>query len=400
LGEKNMKKIQLISLGITAIFVLGFVGTANIAAYGVAPNQSVSKVAIVYSTGGLGDNSFNDAAKAGLDAAKATHGDALEVKEACESSCTVADITTQLAALEAEGVYDLIIGIGFSAGDGVTAAASNSSTNFMIIDSVVDLPNVASVTFKEHEGSFLAGALAAMVTTTKKLGFLGGLDIPLINKFGAGFEHGTKYIDSTISVTVAYSPDPNNPWGDLAGGKQVAETMIEAGADVVYAAAGGTGLGVFDAVSAANNASTDGAKFYGVGVDSNQDGLSEGNVLTSMLKRVDVAVETQIDAVVGGTWAAGVTELGLAEDGVGITDMAFTNDAKTADHDGDGTSNYDEVSALKAEIVAGNIVVVSDYDALNALTFTATPETASAPFPLMASFLAVFSAIGLVRRRN
>ena len=395
-----MKKIQLISLGITAIFVLGFVGTANIAAYGVAPNQSVSKVAIVYSTGGLGDNSFNDAAKAGLDAAKATHGDALEVKEACESSCTVADITTQLAALEAEGVYDLIIGIGFSAGDGVTAAANGSSTNFMIIDSVVDLPNVASVTFKEHEGSFLAGALAAMVTTTKKLGFLGGLDIPLINKFGAGFEHGAKYIDSTISVTVAYSPDPNNPWGDLAGGKQVAETMIEAGADVVYAAAGGTGLGVFDAVSAANNASTDGAKFYGVGVDSNQDGLSEGNVLTSMLKRVDVAVETQIDAVVGGTWAAGVTELGLAEDGVGITDMAFTNDAKTADHDGDGTSNYDEVSALKAEIVAGNIVVVSDYDALNALTFTATPETASAPFPLMASFLAVFSAIGLVRRRN
>ena len=395
-----MKKIQLISLGITAIFVLGFVGTANIAAYGVAPNQSVSKVAIVYSTGGLGDNSFNDAAKAGLDAAKATHGDALEVKEACESSCTVADITTQLAALEAEGVYDLIIGIGFSAGDGVTAAANGSSTNFMIIDSVVDLPNVASVTFKEHEGSFLAGALAAMVTTTKKLGFLGGLDIPLINKFGAGFEHGAKYIDSTISVTVAYSPDPNNPWGDLAGGKQVAETMIEAGADVVYAAAGGTGLGVFDAVSAANNASTDGAKFYGVGVDSNQDGLSEGNVLTSMLKRVDVAVETQIDAVVGGTWAAGVTELGLAEDGVGITDMAFTNDAKTADHDGDGTSNYDEVSALKAEIVAGNIVVVSDYDALNKLTFTATPETASAPFPIMASFLAVFSAIGLVRRRN
>ncbi len=395
-----MKKIQLISLGITAIFVLGFVGTANIAAYGVAPNQSVSKVAIVYSTGGLGDNSFNDAAKAGLDAAKATHGDALEVKEACESSCTVADITTQLAALEAEGVYDLIIGIGFSAGDGVTAAANGSSTNFMIIDSVVDLPNVASVTFKEHEGSFLAGALAAMVTTTKKLGFLGGLDIPLINKFGAGFEHGAKYIDSTISVTVAYSPYPNNPWGDLAGGKQVAETMIEAGADVVYAAAGGTGLGVFDAVSAANNASTDGAKFYGVGVDSNQDGLSEGNVLTSMLKRVDVAVETQIDAVVGGTWAAGVTELGLAEDGVGITDMAFTNDAKTADHDGDGTSNYDEVSALKAEIVAGNIVVASDYDALNALTFTATPETASAPFPIMASFLAVFSAIGLVRRRN
>ena len=395
-----MKKIQLISLGITAIFVLGFVGTANIAAYGVAPNQSVSKVAIVYSTGGLGDNSFNDAAKAGLDAAKETHGDALEVKEACESSCTVADITTQLAALEAEGVYDLIIGIGFSAGDGVTAAANGSSTNFMIIDSVVDLPNVASVTFKEHEGSFLAGALAAMVTTTKKLGFLGGLDIPLINKFGAGFEHGAKYIDSTITVTVAYSPDPNNPWGDLAGGKQVAETMIEAGADVVYAAAGGTGLGVFDAVSAANNASTDGAKFYGVGVDSNQDGLSEGNVLTSMLKRVDVAVETQIDAVVGGTWAAGVTELGLAEGGVGITDMEFTPEAKTGDHDGDGTSNFDEVAALADEIKAGNIVVVSDYDALNALTFTATPETASAPFPIMASFLAVFSAIGLVRRRN
>lgn len=395
-----MKKIQLISLGITAIFVLGFVGTANIAAYGVAPNQTVSKVAVVYSTGGLGDNSFNDAAKAGITAALATHGDSLTVDEACTSGCDVADISAALLDYGG-GTYDLVIGIGFSAADGVTAAAeANPSTNFMIIDSVVDLTNVASVTFKEHEGSFLAGALAAMVTTTKKLGFLGGLDIPLINKFGAGFEHGAKYIDSTITVTVAYSPDPNNPWGDLAGGKQVAETMIEAGADVVYAAAGGTGLGVFDAVSAANNASTDGAMFYGVGVDSNQDGLSEGNVLTSMLKRVDVAVETQIAAVVGGTWASGLTELGLAEDGVGITDMEFTNAAKTADHDGDGTSNFDEVAALKAEIVAGNIAVVSDYDALNALTFTATPETASAPFPIMASFLAVFSAIGLVRRRN
>ncbi|MGB1980914.1 MAG: BMP family lipoprotein [Candidatus Kariarchaeum pelagius] len=395
-----MKKIQLISLGITAIFVLGFVGTANIAAYGVAPNQTVSKVAVVYSTGGLGDNSFNDAAKAGITAALATHGDSLTVDEACTSGCDVAAISAALLEYGADESYDLVIGIGFSAADGVNTAALQNKTNFMIIDSVVALDNVASVTFKEHEGSFLAGALAAMVTTTKKLGFLGGLDIPLINKFGAGFEHGAKYIDSTITVTVAYSPDPNNPWGDLAGGKQVAETMMDAGADVVYAAAGGTGLGVFDAVSAANNASTDGAKFYGVGVDSNQDGLSEGNVLTSMLKRVDVAVETQIDAVVGGTWAAGVTELGLAEDGVGITDMAFTNDAKTADHDGDGTSNYDEVSALKAEIVAGNIVVVSDYDALNALTFTATPETASAPFPIIASFLAVFSAIGLVRRRN
>jgi len=395
-----MKKIQLISLGITAIFVLGFVGTANIAAYGVAPNQTVSKVAVVYSTGGLGDNSFNDAAKAGITAALATHGDSLTVDEACTSGCDVAAISAALSAYGEDDSYDLVIGIGFSAADGVNTAALLNKTNFMIIDSVVDLDNVASVTFKEHEGSFLAGALAAMVTTTKKLGFLGGLDIPLINKFGAGFEHGAKYIDSTITVTVAYSPDPNNPWGDLAGGKQVAETMMDAGADVVYAAAGGTGLGVFDAVSAANNASTDGAKFYGVGVDSNQDGLSEGNVLTSMLKRVDVAVETQIAAVVGGTWAAGVTELGLAEGGVGITDMEFTNEAKTGDHDGDGTSNFDEVAALADEIKAGNIVVVSDYDALNALTFTATPETASAPFPIIASFIAVISAIGLVRRRN
>ena len=160
-----MKKIQLISLGITAIFVLGFVGTANIAAYGVAPNQTVSKVAVVYSTGGLGDNSFNDAAKAGITAALATHGDSLTVDEACTSGCDVAAISAALLEYGADESYDLVIGIGFSAADGVNTAALQNKTNFMIIDSVVALDNVASVTFKEHEGSFLAGALAAMVTT-------------------------------------------------------------------------------------------------------------------------------------------------------------------------------------------------------------------------------------------
>ena len=130
-----------------------------------------------------------------------------------------------------------------------------------------------------------------------------------------------------------------------------------------------------------------------------RDGLSEGNVLTSMLKRVDVAVETQIDAVVAGTWTAGVTELGLAEDGVGITDMEFTNDAKTADHDGDGISNFDEVAALKASIVAGDIVVASNFTQVDSL-LSESSESGGLPFPIFVSFLSIISVIGLVRRRN
>ena len=345
------------------------ISTGNAVALNEKPQpQAGEKVAIVYSTGGLGDLSFNDAAKRGVEAAKAANS-GLNVTEACQSSCEIPDITDALANFADEGGYDLIIGIGFSAADGVTAAAqAHPNTKFMIIDSFVNETNVASIEFKEQEGSFLVGAMAAMTTQTNKLGFLGGLDIPLINRFAAGFEHGAKTINSKIKVTVTYAPDPNNPWGDVSGGQQVGSTMISDGIDVIFAAAGGTGTGVFTAVENANKA---GGTTYAIGVDSDQDYLSPGNVLCSMVKKVDNAVQGNIQDLIDGTWAAGDHKLGLKENGVDISPMLNTTAEANAIYSGTQT-RMQKVQELKQSIVSGDIVVAETLDEVSSLYSTSS----------------------------
>ena len=231
-------------------------------------------VAVVFSTGGLGDQSFNDAANAGLLQARIAYNLSVSTVEPKD----VPAINTNLMTFGADSENDLVIAIGFSSAEGVNSSArANTGTNFTLIDMVIDLPKVANIVFKEQEGSFLAGAMAALTTESDKLGFLGGLDIPLINRFGAGFEQGAKWINPDVTVTWAYSPDSSNPWGDLAGGKTVAQSMIDTGVDIIFAAAGGTGLGVFDAAKEATDA---GSKTYAIGVDSNQDHLKKGIILT------------------------------------------------------------------------------------------------------------------------
>ena len=282
---------------------------------------SGKRIAIVYSTGGKGDLSFNDAAYRGIQEAQAAYSQ-IEIDES-EPSDTASVTTAIQAFADSTTAYDLVIGIGFTATDGITAAAdAHTDQRFMIVDSVVDKPNVASITFAEHEGSFLVGALAALTTATNKLAFLGGLDIPLINKFRAGYEQGANYIANLkqeyISVDVSYSPNPDNPWGDIAGGKTLATAWLADDVDVIYAAAGGTGLGVMQAVNGSN------PKKYAIGVDSDQDYLAKGYVLTSMIKKVETAVKTQIDAIVADTWNNGLTTLGLAEGGVGTSNFTHT----------------------------------------------------------------------------
>jgi basic membrane protein A len=369
--------------------------------------DQTTKVAIVYSTGGLGDLSFNDAAKRGVDAAKATHGSALVVDEACESACDIDDINQALADFASSGDYELVIGIGFSAGDGVAAAAaSNADQDFMIIDFVVEsspgvlVPNINNIVFKEQEGSFLAGAMAAMVTNTKTLGFLGGLDIPLINRFYAGFEHGARYMDGSITVIGDYSPDPNNPWGDLAGGAVVADTMIENGADIIFAAAGGTGIGVMNAVADANDEAGE-KLYYAIGVDSDQDSISEGNVLTSMLKKVDVAVEGDIDAVMAGSWSAGVSSLGLKEGGVDISAMTYTQDIRNGEYKDDET-RIEVIENLKQLIIDGDIIVAETLDDLDDIEEGAyVAQTADTiPLPFLPAIFAIVAVVAIVRRRK
>ncbi|MCE7735994.1 MAG: BMP family ABC transporter substrate-binding protein [Candidatus Heimdallarchaeota archaeon] len=306
-------------------------------------------VAVVFSTGGLGDQSFNDAANAGLLQARIQHNISVTTVEPKD----VPAINTQLLNFGADSENDLVIAIGFSSAGGLNATAlANPGTDFTLIDSVVPLPNVANIVFKEQEGSFLAGAMAALTTESNKLGFLGGLDIPLINRFGSGFEQGAKWINPAITVTWAYSPDAANPWGDLAGGKTVAQSMIDTGVDIIFSAAGGTGLGVFDAAQEATDA---GSKTYAIGVDSNQDHLKKGTVLTSMLKRVDVAVKSQIDAKVDGTWDNGTQVLGLEEGGVSITEMEHTQAEANAVCG--TTTRLAYVNSLSPGIIDGSIYI-------------------------------------------
>ena len=181
--------------------------------------------------------------------------------------------------------------------------------SFTIIDMVVDQPNVRSVTFKEEQGSFLVGALAAMASKTGKIGFVGGQDIALIRKFACGYEQGAKYIKKDIEVFQNMTGSTGAAWNNPSKGGELAKSQFDRGADVVFAAAGGTGIGVYQAAK-------DNGKFA-IGVDSNQNHLQPGTMLTSMIKRVDNAAYDTFKAKMDGSWQAGIVSLGLAEKGVG-----------------------------------------------------------------------------------
>jgi basic membrane protein A and related proteins len=203
-----------------------------------------------------------------------------------------------------------VIVIGFSNGTALTkVAAEFPNTRFAIIDSNVALPNVRSALFTEHEGSYLVGVLAGMASTTNKVGFVGGMDIPLIRKFACGYVQGVKATKSGAEIIQNMTGSTGAAFRDPAKGSELAKSQLDRGADVIYHAAGGTGIGVLRTVAEAGK--------LGIGVDSNQNGLHPGRVLTSMLKRVDVAVYSTLADVRANKWTAGVTVYGLAQDGVG-----------------------------------------------------------------------------------
>ena len=380
----------MISAFVMSLFLLSLIAPSiSQASNTIQQADTKVKVAIVYSTGGLGDRSFNDAAQRGINASKGKYSN-LEVQEF--EPKTSDDITREISDYAKSGEYALVIGVGFTATDGVNISALEyTNQSHLLIDDVVDLPNVKSITFKEHEGSFLVGAMAAMVSETSKYGFLGGLENTLIKKFLAGYQQGVRYIDSDPTFFTDYSPDPQNPWGDVSGGKQIAETFIDEGADVIYAAAGGTGVGV---IQAANNSQNAGDSVYAIGVDSDQDHLAEGAVLTSMIKRVDQAVSLTIDEIINDSFTAGLTELGVKENGVGISGMKFTMEEANATYevkDGKNVTRWEKVQEIRQLIIDGNISV-SD-----------TPEIISeSSYSLVYLFtlMALFVALPVVILRN
>ena len=238
---------------------------------------------------------------------------------------------------------DPVLAIGFAQADGLTVVAKEfPKTKFGIIDMVVDLPNVHSFVFKEQEGSYLVGMLAALASPGQKVGFVGGMDIPLIRRFACGYVQGVKAVDPNMAVFQNMTGTTPSAWNDPVRGGELAKSQIEQGANVVYAAAGATGLGVYQAA-------TDAGKLA-IGVDSDQNYLHPGHMLTSMVKRVDVATEDFFTDAKNGKFAPGISSLGLKEGGV---DAAFDKyNAPLVKPEWKA-----KVEAAKKDIIAGKIEV-------------------------------------------
>ncbi len=308
--------------------------------------QDQKRVALIIAQGGLGDRSYNDAAFAGLTLAAQDYG--VEVVP-IESADPVGE-GEQILRNAAEAGFDLVITLEFSHFDPLARVAPDyPDTLFSIVNIVVDQPNIVSIMFDEHTGSYLAGALAAMVTSDAAvphtnqaavIGAIGGVQSTGIDVFLDGYLQGACAVNPDIQVLFAYS----NGFGDPAKGREIALAMHEQGADVVFQVAGGTGAGVIVAAKDED--------FYAIGVDSDQDYLAPGFVLTSMLKRVDVAVYDVIGKLVAGELAGGTVEqYGLDKDGVGLSEMTYTRHVIPREY-------MDRVKEMREQIIAGDLSVI------------------------------------------
>lgn len=306
-----------------------------------ASAENSIRPAVAYSDGAKFDNSFNEAVfRNGVVRFQGTHN--IEVAEINPRSAD--EFASALRSLAAEG-RSPIVAVGFSYAEAVAeVAAEYPNLRFTIIDSVVDAPNVQSLVFKEHEGSFLVGALAAMKADRPVLGFVGGMDLPFIRGFACGYAQGAQHVKSNSRVMVRMIGQTPAAWSNPEKGAELAGEMISQGAEVVYAAAGGSGIGVYRAAH--------GAGKLAIGVDSNQNYLHLGTMLTSMVKRVGVAAYKSWEDAAQGDWQPGITELGLAEGGVDWALDIFNRQLVPLKMEA-------EVNKLRQQIIDGKIRVHS-----------------------------------------
>ncbi len=299
---------------------------------------AIAEPAIIYDLGGKFDKSFNESAYNGaVSWAEKTGKKFREIELANDAQ------REQVLRKFASAGSNPVVIAGFSWAAALSKVAPEfPDTNFAIIDMVVDAPNVRSVVFNEHEGSYLVGALAAMKSETGKIAFVGGMDIPLIHKFYCGYAQGAKAINPDIEIFENYTGTTPAAWNDPVTAGELAKAAMNKGADVIYAAAGGSGLGVLQAAADAGK--------YSIGVDSNQNYIHPGSVLTSMLKRVDVAVAKAFEDGTTGNWTSGINVMGLANDGVGWALDEHNKDLITDEMKA-------KVEELSAKIQSGEIVV-------------------------------------------
>ena len=302
-------------------------------------NAADFKPAVIYDMGGKFDKSFNQGVYNGIK--RFTDETGTKVMEFEVTSETQRE---QAMRRMAERGATVVLGVGFAQADAINkVSAEFPNVKFSIIDvNWLNQPNLRQYAFKEHEGSYLVGIAAAMASKTGKVGFVGGMDIPLIRKFACGYVQGVKSVGGSIEVFQNMTGSTPSAWNDPAKGAELTQSQIDRGADVVYHAAGGTGTGVIRAAAD--------AKKLAIGVDSNQNHLAPGSVLTSMLKRVDVAAYNTMKDAMSGNFDTGVQVLGLAEGGV---DWALDdNNAKLI-----SAEMKAAIDKAKADIIAGKINV-------------------------------------------
>lgn len=294
--------------------------------------------AVMFDIGGKFDRSFNQAAYDGAERFKKETGvtyNEFEITNTAEREQAIRNLARRGASV--------VIAVGFNNHGAIeTVAKEFPNVRFTIIDSVVDLPNVQSVTFREHEGSFLVGMAAALVSKTGKVGFVGGMDVPIIRKFYKGYEEGAKFAKPSVEVFMNMTGTTPTAFRDPTRGAELARGQFDRGVDVVFAAAGSTGTGVYQAAKDAGK--------FAIGVDSNQNHLHPGTMLTSMIKRVDIAVYEAMTQARAGTWKPGARALGLKEEGVGMA----IDDNNRALLSADVLKRIDEA---RQAIIDGKIVV-------------------------------------------
>lgn len=338
---------------ILSVFVLAFVASSCRSGSDAQSKQCEIKVGIVFDIGGKNDRSFNAAAWEGVVRAE-------RELPICLHDVEPGNPTSIEPAMRAfaEKNFDLIIGVGFAQGPIMANVARDyPNIKFAIVDGVIfeddgttPKKNVASLVFREHEGSYLVGMIAAAKSRTGVIGFVGGMDIPLIHKFRVGYEEGARAVNPDIKVVANFVGVTDAAWNNPGKGKELALSQIEKGADVIFTAAGNSGLGAFDAVEQYGRNEQGEANRFVIGVDSNQNGVKPGFVLTSMVKRVDNAVYDVVKEVLSGKFEGGFHVFGLDKDGVAYA-MDENNQALIP------PDVIQKVEEARTKIVAGEIKV-------------------------------------------
>lgn len=296
------------------------------------------KIGMVLNMGGLGDKSFNDSAYAGMKRAELDY----DINFNYVEPTSLSDFSQYLDDYASAG-YDLVIAIGYDMNSPLKVVAPNyPNTKFIVVDTIVDEPNVTSIMFNNKEGAFIVGALSGLMTKTDKIGYIGGVDMSFLNEFRDGYIDGARYTNPNIEDLNLYVGG-TNPFNDPAKAKELALSLKNSGADIIFAAAGGSGRGLMEAVNEDKD-------LYAIGMDSDQDADVKGKVLTSMMKRVDNVLFQSVGDFINGNLQNGVKVYGLKEGGVSTTNFEYTKEVI-------GEENLVKLKKIEEKIINGEITI-------------------------------------------